>query len=279
MRRLLAAAGVVATITVAGCGQAATPSIGNIRLSAAEAIQQSAQKAEDVTSYAADVVVDLSDSESGGSHVQGTLRHQQKPQITSDITLDKVTHAGQELPGGFRMILQNDSAYVKVDLLKTALGATKPWMRFDLKALGKSTGADLNQVLSQAQQIDLKTSAALLTASKDVKTVGTEQIGGVDTTHYSGTFPVVEAVKQLPSEIQAELGDQWQSRLSGVQDMTFNSWIDAQGLPRKVELGGATGTVTYKATMLFRSFNEPVTIEAPPADQVGEMPEKLTQGG
>ncbi len=275
MRRLLVAAGAVAAITVAGCGTTATPSLQNAQLSAAEVIQQTAQKADEVNTYAADLVVNVTDAKGGqGGVVQGTMLYQKTPQIASDINLSQVSFNGQNVPGGVRVILQGDVAYVKLDMLKTLVGATKPWIRLDLKQLGSQAGVNVDQFLGQAQQFDLKTSAALLTASKDVKSVGSEQVGGVDTTHYSGTFPVDEAVKQLPEEQRGRL----QGELASAKDVRFDAWIDAQGLPRKVELsGGKPDAGTFKATAMFKSFNEPVSIEAPAADQVGELPQTLQQ--
>lgn len=275
MRRLLVAAGAVAAITVAGCGTTATPSLQNARLSAAEVIQQTAQKADDVDTYAADLVLNVTDADGGqGGVVQGTMLYQKTPQISSDINLGQVSFNGQNMPGGVRVILQGDVAYVKLDMLRTLVGATKPWIRLDLKQLGSQAGVDIEQYLAQAQQFDLKTSAAMLTASKDVKPVGTEQVGGVDTTHYLGTFPVAEAIKQLPEDRRGHVQDE----LANAKDVTFDAWIDGQGLPRKVELnGGKPGAGTFKATAMFKSFNEPVSIKAPAADQVGELPRTLTQ--
>ncbi|MCT9934981.1 LppX_LprAFG lipoprotein [Planotetraspora sp. A-T 1434] len=277
MRRLLVAAGAVAAITVAGCGTTAAPSLGNAKLSAAEVLQQTAQKADDVNTYSADLVVDFSSPKGGGAgNVQGTMLYQKTPQLASDITLNQVTFGGQSLPGGVRVVLQGDVAYVKLDVLKTLVGATKPWIKLDLKQLGSSSGVNVDQLLGQAQQIDLKTSVALLTASKDAKAVGAEKVGGVDTTHYTGTFDTEQAVKLLAPEAQARL----QGGLSGVKDVKFDAWIDAQGLPRKVALnGGKAEEGTFKATALFKAFNEPVTIQTPPADQVGEIPKNISLGG
>jgi len=275
MRRLLVAAGAVAAITVAGCGTTAAPSLDNAKLSAAEVLQQTAQKADEVNTYSADLVVNVSSTKGKAGGVQGTMLYQKTPQLATDITLNQVSFGGQSLPGGVRVILQGDVAYVKLDLLKTLMGTTKPWVRLDLKQLGSSAGVDVEQYLAQAQQIDLKTSVALLTASKDVKSVGTEQVGGVGTTHYAGTFPVDEAIKQLPAESRSRL----QGQLGSAKDVKFDTWIDDQGLPRKVELNGAAQEGSFKATALFKSFNEPVTIETPAADQVGELPKSLTPSG
>ncbi|MFF4773202.1 LppX_LprAFG lipoprotein [Microtetraspora fusca] len=271
MRRLLLAAGAVAVIGVAGCAPAAT-SLDNVRLSASEVLQQASQKAQDVTSYTADLVVDVSAGTDRTGTIQGKLRAQQKPTLATDLTLDQITFDGQNAPGGLRVILLGDTVYVKSDALRTLMGAAKPWIKVDLKELGDSRGVNVDEILGRAQQIDLKTSAALLTASKDAKAVGAEQVGGVDTTHYSGTFPVAEAVKQLAPEerTKAEAG------LAKVDDMKFDAWIDADGLPRKVTLkGGPADKGSFNATVAFTSFNEPTTIEAPSAGEVGELPRNL----
>ncbi|WP_214108585.1 LppX_LprAFG lipoprotein [Acrocarpospora catenulata] len=270
MRRLLVATlAATALIAGAGCGTTTAEPIGEVQLSAAQAMQETAKRAEEVTSYAADIVVDFKDPQNGTGNVKGTMLLQQKPALASDINLSQVTYAGQALPGGVRVILADEVAYVKLDLLKTLVGATKPWVRVDLKQLGDQAG--VQQFLSQAQQIDLKSSVALLTASKDVKSVGSETVRGVQTTHYSGTFPVAEALKLLPPESQATLNGQ----LSSIKDMKFDTWIDEAGLPRKIQLNGAAEGGTFTAALLFTSFDQQLSIAAPPADQVGELPKNM----
>jgi len=94
----------------------------------------------------------------------------------------------------------------------------------------REAGINVDELLGQANEMDLKTSVGMLTASKDVKVVGTEEVGGVGTTHYAGTFSVAEALKQLGPKVSAQV----KTQLSGMKDMKFDAWIDDQGLPRKV---------------------------------------------
>jgi len=271
---MIAAAALAGLVAVAGCG-AKAPNLDTQATpdTAGKALAQSAQMADGVTTYNADLVVDFADGKQGTGHVQGTMLYQKEP-LATDVNLSQVSYSGQSFPGGVRVITQGDIAYVKLDVLKTLVGATKPWIKVDLKQLGQQAGVNVDQVLGQAKQLDLQTAVAMLTASNDVKQVGKESVGGVDTTHYSGTFPVQEALKLLQPSVQ----DQLKGQLDNVKDMKFDSWIDAQGLPRKIGLDGAAEGGTFKATMMFKAFNEPVTIQVPPATEVGELPQGTAMG-
>ncbi|MEV7970363.1 LppX_LprAFG lipoprotein [Sphaerisporangium sp. NPDC088356] len=274
MTPAIAAVGSAMLIAVSACGQTAqtsTESLGAVQLSAAQTLQQSAKNAEAVTSYTAQLALDFSAPKEGAGSVKGTMVYHQKPQLASDVTLDQINVSGQNVPGGARVILIGQTAYVKVDLLSKLLGGAKPWIKIDLAKAGQSAGVDVNQFLSQAQQMDLQSSVKMLTTSKDVTKVGNETVGGTDTTHYKGTFTVAEAVKQLTPEMQQKL----QGQLTNVKDMKFDAWIDGQSLPRKVEMNGGAGEGTFKLTSLFTSFNDAAEVTAPPADQVGELPANL----
>ncbi len=270
----MAAVGSAMLIAVSACGQSQQPaaeSLGAVRLSAAETLQKSAQNSESVTSYTAQLAVDFSSAKQGAGTVKGTMVYHQKPQIATDVTLDQIDVAGQNVPGGVRVILIGQTAYLKIDALSKLVGGGKPWIKVDLAKASESAGVDLGQFLSQAQQMDLQSSVKMLTSSKDVSKVGTETVGGAETTHYKGTFKVADAVKQLTPELQQKL----QGQLTHVQDMKFDAWIDAQNLPRKVDMNGAAGDGTFRMTSTFGQFNEAAEVSPPPADQVGDLSDKM----
>ncbi|MDP9846811.1 LppX_LprAFG lipoprotein [Streptosporangium lutulentum] len=270
MRRLAPALalGGAALVAVAGCGAQSTSSLGNVKLAAAEAVQQSVQKAEAVTSYSADVALEATGGDKGTSKIQGSLLYQSRPQLATDVKLDTITYGGQNVPGGARAILSGDTVYVKSQLLNKFAGAAKPWVKVSLTDVNAKEQAGIKGFMDQIQQFDLASTVKLLTASKDVKAVGTETVGGVDTTHYSGTFPVAEAAQVIDPAKSAQL----QRDLSQAKNVKFDFWADAQSLPRKVALSGAQQGATFNLTAFFKGFNEPVEITAPPADQVSELP-------
>ncbi|WP_248966070.1 DUF1396 domain-containing protein [Sphaerisporangium perillae] len=270
----IAAVGSAMLIAVSACGQTpqnSATSLGAVQLSAAETLQKSVKTTEDVTSYTAQLALDFSSPKDGAGSVKGSMVVHQKPQVATDVTLDQINVRGQDVPGGVRVILLDKIAYVKVEMLSKLMGGTKPWIKIDLAKAGQDAGVDVDQFLAQAQQMDLQSSAKMLTTSKDVTKVGTESVGGVDTTHYKGTFTVAEAVKLLSPEMQQKV----QGQLTNVKDMKFDTWIDAQNLPRKLEMNGGAGDGTFKLTSLFSSFNEAAEVTAPPADQVGDLPKNL----
>ncbi|HEX4811971.1 MAG TPA: LppX_LprAFG lipoprotein, partial [Nonomuraea sp.] len=112
----------------------------------------------------------------------------------------------------------------------------------------------------------------LVTASQDVASVGNESVNGEDTTHYSGSFPVDAAVALLPADER----EQARTGLAELKDVKFDVWVAADGLPRKLALNGQKEGNKLDATLFFKDFNKPVSIEAPPADQVGELPKGTT---
>ncbi|WP_250907374.1 LppX_LprAFG lipoprotein [Nonomuraea sp. NEAU-A123] len=263
-----AAGAALVAVSVAGCGTNAQPI--QVNLAASEVLTQAAQKTAEVTSYTVDAVVDVTHPQEGGGKVQGRMLYQSKPQLAVDLTLDTIDLGGKGLPGGARAVLQGDAVYVKVEALKQLVGATKPWIKVPLTDVGGP--GEIKTYLDQIQQFDLAAVTKMVTASKDVKAAGNETVGGVDTTHYSGTFPVDAAVQQLPADKQEAA----RSNLAELKDIKFDIWVGSDGLPRKVALKGAKEGATMDATLLFKGFNEAVNIQTPPADQIGELPKNVS---
>ncbi len=112
------------------------PAAGDVKLSAAEAIQQTAQKADPIDSCSADIVLDFADPKGQKGASRAACCSSRSSTLASDVTLSQVSFGGQSLPGGLRVILADEIAYVKMDMLKTLLGTDKPWVKVDLKKAG-----------------------------------------------------------------------------------------------------------------------------------------------
>ncbi|QVQ53113.1 hypothetical protein J4H86_04785 [Spiractinospora alimapuensis] len=130
------------------------------------------------------------------------------------------------------------------------------WVRMDAAELG----ADL------ATQ-DPASEVEKLLAANDVEEIGSEEIDGVATTGYAGSYSTEEALEHVDNAELAEAARQVYGD-AGVDAVDFEVFIDDDGLPRRLvnTMGDATETVFE-----FRDFGEDLTIEYPTEDQIQDL--------
>ena len=168
----------------------------------------------------------------------------------------------ENLPGGqgaIEVVVVDGKTYAK---LPPSLNSTDtPWLVV--------TPDSANQVIQQlASSLDTALNSASLgsvgvftRAAKSVEGKGTANIGGVETTHYKVVVDVAKLPADTPGKSELES--------SGLTEIPIDLYVDDQGRPVQIneELTLQGTTVTTKATV--SDFNKPVTIKAPPANQVG----------
>jgi len=135
-------------------------------------------------------------------------------------------------------VLSGTDVYLKSPLLATDLPAGKTWVKIDLAKVHLS-GVDLKSLLAQDPSAQLKTLQSL----KSAKKIGTEQVGGVSTTHYT----VQTTQKTLSS---------------------YDVWVGDDGYIHRVQVGEASPKVSV--TVDLSKFGERVAAKAPPASEVFE---------
>lgn len=96
-------------------------------------------------------------------------------------------------------------------------------------------------------------------AAAKVTAKGTEQVGGVSTTHYRVVVPRDALVKALGTD----------PRVAKVlpPQVAYDMWVDDQDLVRKQTGVVTVASNTVTTTTTFRDFGKPVTIKAPPSSQ------------
>ncbi|MHC5902763.1 LppX_LprAFG lipoprotein [Streptomyces sp. S6] len=128
------------------------------------------------------------------------------------------------------------------------------------------SGGAYNQsykVLPSQLQANPAAQSRLLTASKDVRVVGTETVDGVTTTHYKGTVHSRGLISEgFDQFMQLEISD----------PLTMDLWIDGDDLPRQFRVRAEhneayAGTGPLDLTVTFLDIDRPVTITAPPAGE------------
>jgi hypothetical protein len=103
--------------------------------------------------------------------------------------------------------------------------------------------------------------------------VGTEEIDGVQTTHYRATMDLADAVAKAPESERARLQAQL-DQLDGAE-VPVDVWIDGDGLPRRMrmDMGGLASSMGSTdggavMTMDFYDYGVPVDIQVPSPDDV-----------
>jgi hypothetical protein len=198
--------------------------------------------------------------------------------MTIDGPVGKI--AGDE----FEVRTLDGVVYVRVPAGLDVPGADgKPWV-----AVTPSAGsADTTSPFGLSGQTDpTKVLAYLEKVSDDVQVVGSEQVRGVDTTHYHATLSLAKTIDENSDKVPAGLRDSIKSLAGLFGNMPADVWIDGDGRLRRlsleIDLGAmfrgfeTTGTTTadnlvITETMDLYDFGTPVHVEAPPADQVAHF--------
>lgn len=286
MIRRFAAATALATglaLSMTGClgdaGQKVDEAGKNIKLSAAQVLGKAAEKTGDVSSFKADMSMRMAGAADGDVSMNGTMQYRTKPDLAYSMNFTDMTAAGKSM-GGMEQRLVGRNMYMKMPML-SALGgnaSAKPWIKLSLDELGKQSGMNIEELLQQSRQMDPVQNTKMLTASKDAREVGKETLDGVETTHYTGTYRMEDAIAKLSPEMR----EAYRKNLAttGMQSMHFDLWVDGQQLPRQMKMKSAqTSEGTMTMTMKYHDFGKPVDITEPPADQVTDFAEIMSKLG
>jgi hypothetical protein len=175
--------------------------------------------------------------------------------------------------GQIQAVIVGGTMYMKLPqgLLHTA----KPWVKFDANGTDP-VSKELSALTSQEQQ-NLDPTKMLTMIAPFATITGTHQttVGGASATEYSIS---VDTTKMLHSNI---VTPEMRSLLnnSNVQlpaKLNYQVWLNSADLPVKfvvvepVSVPGS-GAQTVTVSMTYTNWGQPVTIQAPPAGQVGSL--------
>jgi hypothetical protein len=266
------AVGAAVVLSLTGClGESGGGSAGgDVQLTAAQVLEKASQKTSQFDTFKTDMTVNASTPQGAvNTHLKGQFRL--KPSLAFTMNVDNMSAGGRSLPtGGIQMVYLDKAIYVKVPPQLSQRSGGKPWGKIDLAQMGQQSGFNLDSLLSQSQQANPAEQTKMFTASKDARKVGEETINGVETTHYTGSITVAEAMSKLSAQNRAQLEKVYKE--IGATKINFDLWADDQQLPRKLTTKiptQQTGNLTV--TMVYQDYGKPVNVSAPPADQVGDI--------
>ncbi|MFF3487740.1 DUF1396 domain-containing protein [Streptomyces sp. NPDC002701] len=237
----------------------------------AAAVAKAAEKTEDITS--------LSYRMSGRTPEEGRVKAEAQMRMKPDVAMSmKMTALDQGADGTAEIRLVDKVMYIGGGAAAAKEMDGKSWMKFDLSTLGEDALGGGAPGAGTADKNPAQEST-FLTGSKDVKKVGTERIEGVETTHYKGTVTLDEFRKSLRDESKTTREkrekslDQYEKL--GVDTLTMDMWVDGEDHTKQFRMQGDADKGKLDMTITFLDYNEPVTVEAPPAKDVVDLAEMM----
>jgi hypothetical protein len=182
--------------------------------------------------------------------------------------------SGETIPAGFdepmEMVVDGTTVYLRAPML-SVLGGPTGWLSMSAEDLGTSADA---LGLGAGAYDPTSILESLRGAGGEPEVVGTEDVRGVETTHYRATVDLADAIAQVPED-QRDLVEAQLDKL-GDGSMPLDVWVDADGLPRRVQLdmggvlatAGLGGEPTALMTMELFDYGQPVDIQVPSPDEV-----------
>lgn len=241
-------------------------------------VAAAASKTQDAGGVKVTMAIEVVDSDSqktftivGNGVVDGD-----KGELTIDVS--KVLEAAGApvgLGGELNLLyLQEDGdtvLYLDLPALSPTLPAGKRWIRLDVDKAAKSVGADLGQMMTQANQNPAEI-LDLLRATGQIAEVGTETIDGVETTKYKVAIDLAAAaeLRGVSSDLVQRL-----TAAGAPTHLPAEVWVGDDGLVRQFRViedlsaGGHSGSV--QITVGLRDFGTDVSVTAPQADEVFDV--------
>jgi hypothetical protein len=214
----------------------------------------------------------------------------------SEFTADLGGAASSFLPGGLDMRVVNKVAYLKLPASISGLfgggsGTGDKWLEIAPKTSGGSSAFS-----NLGQSDPTQALGALERVSDDVKEVGTATVRGVETKHYTATIDFAKAIDnaKIPKALRGKAEGLFGNGAKA-PSVPVDVYVDADGHLRRMTLemnlgsfaAGATGATgasgvslpTITMTLDLYDFGTPVNVEAPPANEIVQLPKLGAMGG
>jgi hypothetical protein len=285
MRGLFALVALMLALTAAACGgsgsassdsstaSSTTPSADTSSSDSAQSrVSSAGAKTSEAESARISFTATFTGATSGSMKGDGVFA-KRRGRMTMDLSGLAGSPAGEA-----EIIFDKLVYYMKLPASSGApLPPGKEWFKLDLAKLGETKGLDLEQ-LTQLNQSDPSQALDFLRgASDDFHEVGTEQVRGEDTTHFSGTIDLEKVAADAPPDV----AEQYRkiAELSPSKKVPMDVWVGDDGLVRRLSFtqtlpGGSTMTMDEE---LF-DYGTNADVSAPPADEVVDLTELMNLG-
>ena len=172
-------------------------------------------------------------------------------------------------------IRDGDTAYVKFPPMADQLPAGKTWIKGDAKTLSSAQAGQLKQLGSLVGTDPRDVFGLLKAVSGSITAVGSDEIRGVETSHYHATIDTAKLTQLVPAAQRQSLGGLDQAAgQAGLTEIPVDVWVDSDQQVRKISIdvdAKQPGTdVAVKASLVVElyDYGTPLELTLPPADEV-----------
>lgn len=254
-KRLMAilAVGTAAVLMSAGCSGSEAPAAGDNEADEAGGggggplafVAEAVNNTDSADSYTATMT--MSGTFEGVSvETTSDIEYVSDPEPTMRMTVDEGGVSSEMLMRGSEMLMSSGG-----------MGGAE-WLRIDGSQFGSDLGAQ-----DPASEVDK------LLAAQDVEETGSEDVNGVATTVYAGSYSTDEALAEVENQEMADAAEQIYAD-AGVDTVDFEVFIDDEGMPRRLHT--VIGDMA-ESTFDFVEFNQDLAIEYPSEDQIQDFSE------
>lgn len=197
----------------------------------------------------------------------------------------------------FTEILDGTVLYMRIPApTKTGGTGRKQWLKVDLASANNTLAEALGSGGTGAFGADPSSFVQFLEGAGKVTKVGEEDVRGVKTTHFSGSYTLKDSLASLPSDRR----DKVEKAFEGLglpssaedQEMPFDAWLSDDGLVRRVQTTIDPSTFAPNASasaaapigkvsvsMELYDFGTSVDIQTPSDDEVQDVSSLASSAG
>lgn len=273
MGRKRAAAAATAALLLAGgavgCGSEKSGKAGD-DMAPVAAVKKAAKKTEDLKSF----TFRMRGSVPGNGKVRADASMSTKP-----LAMQMKMSAPDQGPEKMEIRYVDGAMYLGGGEAAAKEMDGKSWIKFDAKAMEKQGGKPAGSSVSAQADSNPADQSSLMTGSKDLEKVGTETVGGVETTRYTGTVSLAQMRKLTEKEDAAtrkrrEKGIK-QYEDMGLKKLTMDMWVDGEDHTKQFRARGKGDKGALDLTITFVDYNKAVHVEAPPKGDVMDLGKEL----
>jgi len=188
-------------------------------------------------------------------------------------------HLSLELPipgqdQAIEMIVQERTLYMQVpEEGRAQLGVSTPWVSIDTERAGQAVSGVTGGLGGTSDPSDALAGLRGV-AEGGVRTIGTEELRGVDTTHFQADVDLRRALEASGRIADREAFERFANQLGGGA-ATYDVWLDGDGLVRKLRFGTPVQGTEVSVTMELYDFGEATVRGVPATEDVTDITDQV----